>query len=115
MFCEITRFFNKQHPAENGKNSRKSSATPKLRLNFCFLKSIRFVDQCYHPKINTAYDKNGQKSQCACFNEIVGSNKMKMKTKNSSPRYVRLWPRHVQKYTNNVKSVSVCCLRILKT
>ena len=38
-----------------------------------------------------------------------------MKTKNSSPRYVRLWPRHVQKYTNNVKSVSVCCLRILKT
>ena len=80
------------------------------------MKSVRFVDQCYHPKINTAYDKNGQKSQCACFNEIVGSNKMKMKTKNSSYRYDINRPsaRHGHNYTKHKKCRRMMMLIYIK-
>ena len=56
--------------AEIGKKN-KQNLSNILRPNFSFLKIIRFLHPCYHPKIVRHILKNVQKNKCVCFNETV--------------------------------------------
>ena len=49
-----------QYQPEIGKKQAKSNT---LRLNFCFLKIIRFLHTCFHSKNRGAYSKNVQKTK----------------------------------------------------
>ena len=52
-----------------------------LRLNFCYLKIIRTLHPCYHPKIMGHILKNKQKNKFVCIHEIISVIIMKMRMK----------------------------------
>ena len=62
-----------------------------LRLKFCYLKTIRILHPCYHPKMIGHVLKNKQKNKCVCIHDIIRLIilNMKMKMKNRSHRYDR--------------------------
>ena len=76
----------------------KEKLSNTLRLNFSYLRGIRFLHPRYHPKEIGHIKDNVQKYKCGCFNEIMSliTMKMKMKIKKTSQRYAiyRPGPRH---------------------
>ena len=70
-----TRFFYKQNfygqrHAEIGKKI-KQKLSNALRLNFSYLKIIRFLYPRYHPKIIGDTLKNVEKNKYVCLNEVT--------------------------------------------
>ena len=61
MLAYISNFFYKQRQAEIGKKI-KQTLRNTLRLDFCYLKIIRFFYPRYHPKIKGDILKNVQKT-----------------------------------------------------
>ena len=59
----------------------KEKLSNTLRLNFSYLRGIRFLHPCYHPKEIGHIKNNVQKYKCGCFNEIMSLITMKMKIK----------------------------------
>ena len=88
-----------------------------LRLSFCFVKIIRSLHPCDHPKKVGHVLKNVQKIKCVCFNENIWLINMKKKTmmKNRSHRYDINRPksRHWNKYTKHKKCRRMICLFVL--
>ena len=52
----------------------KQKLSNTLRLNFWFLKIIRFLHPSYHPKIVQDILKNTKKNKCVSFNEVINDN-----------------------------------------
>ena len=75
--------------------SKKQKLINTLRLNFCYLKIIRFLHICYHLKIVGHILKNLLKKKYICSNEIswLIIMKMKIKMRNRSHGYDRNRPR----------------------
>ena len=98
-----TGFFYKQHfyeqcQVENGKKSSKIKLGSTLRLNFCFLKIIRFLHPRYHPKIGDIL-KNIQKTNASVLMRLFMTTKTRLKMKNRSHIYNINGPRHGHRYT----------------
>ena len=85
----------------------KQKLSNTLKLNFSYLKIIRFL---HPPKIIGDFLKNVQKNKYVCLIEVIWLKTMKMRMKNTSHRYdiARLRPRHGQKYT-----IYKMCLNIM--